>query len=789
MEGFFLFKTKFHYFRLYYICEQIFMQIMIKRLLCFLLLITLQMGFAQSNLLWQGYFSYNEIKDLSESPTTIFAASENALFSKNTTTSQLKTTNTIDGLSGETITSLYYSETVNKTLVGYKNGLMIVINEADGSILNIVDIISKQLPSNIKKINHFMEFDGIVYVSFDFGIVQFNLATMLFGDTYFIGNNGAEISVLQTAVFNGSIYAATIDGVRKAEIASKNLIDFNQWSVVTSGSWSSIEAFDTTLIAINASGYIHQYNAFTNSFIGYSALPSVAVDMRKTDKYLVITTSNSVYFYNNLMELVRQIDSNQITGINASFTCATSINDVVYIGTKENGLLSTTISVTSAFENNTPIGPSRNNIFAMQVTPNVLWAVYGDYTGSYNPYPLDSYGISKYSATGWLNIPYEKVFGAKSISRITINPNNENQVYASSYFSGLLKIENDEPKTLYNQTNSGLESITFLGPTYIDVRINGAAFDKSGNLWLNNSLIQKGLKVFKADGQWQSFSLEGILDKSNDASMGRMIIDKNSTKWWCTNTDGLISYNESINKFKKITSGSDVGNLPTTDVRAIAVDNRNQLWIGTTKGLRILSNIGNFLTEDKMTTNPIIILEDGLAQELLYEQFITDIVVDGANNKWVGTADSGVFLLSSNGQETKYHFTVNNSPLPSNVINDIDINSITGEVFIATTKGMISFKGTATSAKEDLNNVYVYPNPVRPEFEGTVKIAGLLDKATVKITDIEGNLVYETTSEGGTIEWDTTAFGKYKVASGVYMIFISAQDGIETKVKKVMIIR
>jgi hypothetical protein len=765
------------------------MQIMKKRLLYFVLLIAVQMGFAQNNLLWQGYFSYNEIKDLSESSTTIFAASENALFSKNTTTNQLKTTNTIDGLSGETITALYYSATSNKTLVGYETGLMIAINEADGSMLNIVDIINKQLPSNIKKINHFMEYEGIVYVSCDFGIVQFNLDTMLFGDTYFIGNNGAEISVVQTAVFNGYIYAATVDGIRRADIASKNLIDFNQWTIITPGTWSSIEAFGTELIAINTTGYIHKYNAISNSFIGYSALPSAALDMRKTDNYLVITTSNSVYFYNNLMALVRQIDKNQITGINASFTCATTINDIVYIGTKENGLMSTTISVASTFENSTPIGPSRNNVFALQVATNALWTVYGDYNGAYNPYPLDSYGISKFSSTGWLNIPYEKVFGAKSISRITVNPNNENEVYASSFFSGLLKIENNVPKILYNQTNSGLESITFLGPTYIDVRINGAAFDKSGNLWLNNSLIQKGLKVMKTDGQWQSFSLDGILLKSIDASMGRLIIDKNSTKWWCTNTDGLIGYNESINKFKKITTGSDAGNLPNNNVRAIAVDTRSQLWIGTTTGLRVLSNIGSFLTEDQMTTNPIIILEDGLAQELLYEQFITDIVVDGANNKWIGTADSGVFLVSPNGQETKYHFTINNSPLPSNTINDIDINSVTGEVFIATTKGLMSFKGTATSANEDLNNVYVYPNPVRPEFEGTVKIAGLLDKATVKITDIEGNLVYETTSEGGTIEWDTTAFGKYKVASGVYMIFISARDGIETKVKKVMIIR
>jgi hypothetical protein len=765
------------------------METMEKRLLWFVLLIMMQMGFAQNNLLWQGYFSYNEIKDVSVSSTTVFAASENALFSKNTNTSQLKTTNTIDGLSGETISSLYYSPTVNKTLIGYENGLMIVINEADGSMLNIVDIINKQLPSNIKKINHFMEHDGIVYVSCDFGIVQFNLTTMLFGDTYFIGNNGAEIGISQTTVFNGFIYAATSDGIRKADITNKNLIDFNQWITIVAGSWSSIEAFDKELIAINTSGYIHRYNQGTDSFTGYFPLPSAAIDMRQSANYLVITTASSVYFYNNLMVLIRQINSSQIPESNVNFTCATIINDVVYIGTKENGLFNTTVSGSSAFENDTPIGPSRNNIFALQTTSDLLWAVYGDYSGGYNPYPLDSYGISKFSNSGWLNIPYEKVLGAKSIVRVIINPNNESEVYMGSSFSGLIKVENDVPTFLYNQTNSGLEEITFIPGYTGDVRINGGAFDKSGNLWVNNSLVDNGLKVLRTNGQWQSYSLNGILDKMNNASMGRMIVDKNNTKWWCTNTDGLISYNESINKFKKINFGVDKGNLPTTDVRAIAIDTRNQLWIGTTKGLRILSNISSFSTEDQMTTNPIIILEDGLAQELLNEQFITDIVVDGANNKWIATADSGVFLVSPNGQETKYHFTINNSPLPSNTINDIDINNVTGEVFIATSKGMISFKGNATAANENLNNVYVYPNPVRPEFEGTVKIAGLLDKATVKITDIEGNLVYETTSEGGTIEWDTTAFGKHKVASGVYMIFVSAQDGIETKVKKVMIIR
>ena len=752
-----------------------------------LFLVLFQFSFAQNKLSWQSYFSFNEIKDISEAPTTVFAASENALFSKNTATNTIKTTTTVDGLSGQTISALYHSEGFKKTIIGYENGLMIVINEKDGSILKVVDIINKQLPANLKKINHFMEHNGLVYVSCDFGIVQFNLTTSQFGDTYFIGDNGAEINIRQTAYFDGFIYAATSNGIRKANSTNANLIDFNQWTLVNSGDWSSIETLDTTLIAINSGGYIHRYNS--NTFVGFLQLPQPATDMRAVNQKLFVTTSNTVFVYSNQMVLNRQIANTQVLDNTLSFTCATAIGDLLYIGTKEKGLFSSTLSNVSTFENNTPPGPEKNNVFSLDVAPNVLWTVYGDYTSSYNPYPLDNYGISKYDTSGWLNLSYDDVLGAKSMTRIIVNPNNDKQVYASSFFSGLLKIEQDVPTFLYNEKNSGLESITTEGPNYIDVRINGTAFDKSGNLWITNSRIKNGLKVLKTNGQWQSYSMATILDNAELASYANVVIDKNNTKWIATNREGVIGFNESTNTFKKITFGADVGNLPTADVRSVAVDTKNQLWIGTIKGLRVLSNVGSFQTESQLKANPVIIMDDNLAQELLYEQFINVIAVDGANNKWIGTGDSGVFMVSPNGQETKYHFTINNSPLPSNVINDIKINSATGEVFIATDKGMVSFKGIATEANEDLNNAYVYPNPVRPNYSGTVKVAGLIDKANIKITDIEGNLVYETTSTGGTIEWDTTAFGRYKVASGVYMIFISAQDGGETKVKKVMIIR
>lgn len=754
---------------------------------CSLFLLLIQFCVAQSKLSWQGYFSFNEIKDISESATSVFAASENALFSKNTATNILKSTTTVDGLSGQTISAVYYSEAFKKTIIGYENGLMILINDVDGSILKVVDIINKQLPANTKKINHFMEDNGLVYVSCDFGIVQFNLKTSQFGDTYFIGDNGAEISVKQTTLFNGFIFAATSSGIRKADKTNANLIDYNQWSLVNGGNWSSVETLDTELIAINNSGYIHRFNS--NTFVGFLQLPQPAVDTRAKNHNLFVTTANTVYVYNNQMVLNRQITNSQVLDNTLNFSCATAVGNQIFIGTKEKGLFVSSLNNVAAFENNTPAGPVRNNIFAIDAGSSVLWTVYGDYDVSYNPYPLDNYGISRYNASGWLNIPYSEVYDAKSITRVLVNPNNEKQVYASSFFSGLVKVENDVPNFLYNEKNSGLESITTEGPNYIDVRINATAFDKSANLWVTNSRIKNGLKVLKTNGQWGSYAMTSIIDNAEEENYSSIAIDRNNVKWIGTLKSGVVGFNESTNTFKKMTFGVDAGNLPIADVRALALDTKNQLWIGTTKGLRVLSNVSSFQSESQLKANPIIITEDDLAQELLYEQFITSIAVDGANNKWIGTADSGVFMVSPNGQETKYHFTINNSPLPSNYVNDIKINAKTGEVFIATNKGLVSFNGIATEANDDLSNVYVYPNPVRPNYNGTVKVAGLIDKANVKITDIEGNLVYEITSSGGTIEWDTTAFGKYKVASGVYMVFISAEDGRETKVKKVMIIR
>lgn len=738
---------------------------------------------AQNGQQWVGHFSYTNVQDMAQSNNRMYAAAESAMFSKSVITNELKTITSVDGLKPETITAIYYSAEFNRTLVGSDNGLLIVIN-SDNTFVNKIDIVEEATVQSAKKrINHITEYDGKAYISCDFGIAVFDIASLEFGDTYYLGPNGSEIPVIQSTVFQGYIYAASAsNGVRRGLLNNPNLNDYNQWQEVYGGGWSGITSFGDNYFGVDNMGNVFRLSAgallFTN-------IGSPAVDIREANGYLVITSPTRISIYNQ--DLMQVLQLNGIPGENVTFTCATVVSGQVFIGTKTKGVIQSYLENISIRENITPNGPLLSNIFSLEKTANSLWAVYGAYDYQFIP-DYSERGMSKLTADeGWVNIPYEDVLGAKSLTDVAVNPNNTAEVYAASYDKGLLRLEDDVPVQLYDETNSPLQNQQFV-PGFDNLRVNSLYFDGAGGLWMTNDMTEKPLKVFR-NGNWTSYSFVDVISAPKDNKYQKMIIDRNGTKWIPSINSGLIAFNETLgNKFIVI-GNDDFGNLPTEYAKCVAIDNSNRLWIGTSGGLRVLSGIDRFLTEDVLGTNAIIIEEDGLAQELLYEQDINDIEVDGSNNKWIATGSAGAFLVSPDGQRTLFHFTKLNSPLPSNTVNDIAIDAQSGDVYFATDKGMVAYKGTSTEAEDDLSNVYVYPNPVRPGFDGEVKVSGLIDNANIKITDIEGNLVYETTSEGGTILWDTTAFGRYKVASGVYMIFIASEDGTETKVKKVMIIR
>lgn len=743
--------------------------------------------YSQQNTMWKGYFSYNEIVDIVDGENTIYAGTEVGIFYKDLILGDINQINSINGFKPEEITCIHHSKQFNKTLAGNSNGLLLVVN-GDGSVASKVDIIEEvPVPPNKKRINHLYEYGGRVYIATDYGISVFDLNTLEFVVTYFIGPTGQEVQVLQTTVFNNEIYAVTrFNGIRKADLNNPFLYDFSQWQTFDNGFWTGIATFNNELVAQNANSRTYRHDGV--NFVQVLNTIQASVKFKVSNGYLIVTTPNHVFVLDETYNQVAHLTN--IPDYNVTFSAATVVGNQLFIGTEKNGLFSTSVTNPIAFEDMTPNGPLQNYIFRVKQAPNKLWTVYGRFTQQYNPYPLDELGLSFYNPNlGWTTIPYSDLLTAKSISDIAYNPSNANQVYFSSFFSGLLKLESED-FTLYDYTNTGpngLESLVIpSNPSYKDVRVNTPRFDRNGNLWVTNSWVEKSLKVLRTNGQWQSYDFSPYITSGN-YRFGDLVIDNNETKWVASSHDGLIAFNETLgNKFIKVSINEG---LPTIDVRSIAIDNNNQLWIGTFAGLRILSNVNRFVQENELTVTNIVIQEGDLAQELFYEQPILDIEVDGANRKWVSIIDGGVFLVSPNGQQTIYRFDKSNSPLPSNNVNDIEINGETGEVFFATDKGMVSFLGVSTKPSGDLANVFVYPNPVRPNYTGTIKISGLMDDCNVKITDIEGNLVYETTSAGGTIEWDGTAFGSHKVASGVYMVFVTSEDGVETTVKKIMVVR
>ena len=762
--------------------------------------------------LWEGHFSFMNIVDVVQGNNRVYVAAENVVFVYDTQTSQIQEITTIEGLSGENITTLHYSIAQELLIIGYENGLIEIYLENTSTVFSIVDIIEEQrISPNDKRINHFNEFNNDIYIAADYGISVYNLERLEFGDTFFIGNNGEQIIVTQTAIFGNRIFASCFDasGVRTALVNNDNLIDFNQWTEIRSGNFDGIETVEDRLYVIQANRFIFEIeadNSFTNLF-RYDSRPS---DIKSSNNNLVITLDDEVFIYDSDFNLLA--NPTVIPEFETEFTSAVTTDEGIYIGTNSLGVLRSTIENPVGYTEIRPDGPLMNNTFAIEAGPSNVWASYGDYTFDLNPSPFRQFGVSHLVQEEWINIPFDSVFGLRNLNEITINPENQNQVFISSFEDGLLEINNNIPTMRFDETNSGLESIDFPGlPNFRTVRVAGTAFDRNGLLWSITSLIQRPLKYFDSNNNiWRSFDFLDLIANPIFDNLGfvDLVIDNNNTKWIGSFSLGLIAFNETLGGQPALQNIPEEGveGSPSRTIRALALDQNSQLWIGTSVGLRVLFNTStDFFTRDDIRTEPIIILDDGIPRELLGEQFVSDIEVDGSNNKWVATIGSGAFLFSPDGQETIFQFTEDNSPLPSNNVNDISLDRSNGIVYFATDRGLVSFIAGGSSPEEDLESAFVYPNPVRPSFDTVnerIKIQGISENVNIKITDVTGNLVAEAESrsnrrfqgfnleiDGGTALWNGRNLANNNVRSGVYLILLTDLDTQETRPLKLLIIR
>ncbi|WP_425076597.1 two-component regulator propeller domain-containing protein [Psychroserpens sp. S379A] len=772
--------------------------------------------------LWKGHFSYLNIVDISSTEDVLYAASENAVFTYDYHTNEIEIISTIEGLSGGVISRIHYSEANELLVVGYTTGLIDIVFD-DNEVLTVIDILNKvTIPPDKKNINSFNEHNGLLYISTDYGISVYDLERLEFGDSYFIGSGGTQIRVTQTTVYENFIYAACRDlnGIKRADLSNSNLIDFSQWETVRGGNFVGVNAIEDHIYAVGFNRQV--YDVLNAPFNSLFTFPLVPVDYRKVGSNLVVTTKDEYYVFDNEFNLVSSIVNTDELGVN--FTAGTINNqDQVFIATEGiinegkpgRGVLKIIDNNILNFEEVHPDGPLSNNVFSIETPENEIWAVFGGYSRTFNfSGGIKRVGVSHFKDDEWNNVNFDDIASVINdpffLSDIAVNPFNPNQVFISSYWSGIIEFNNDVPTTLYNQDNSSITP--YSGNSILTTVVE---FDQNGALWAMNCRTVEPLNKFE-NGQWTSYDFTSIIPVPPvDSNLGfsSLVIDNQNTKFTGTFSFGLIGFNENGGEQIDFASG-EADNFPSPFVKALTIDNNGQLWIGTEKGLRILFNPANFFTDHEV--NNIVILEEGIPKELLFNQLVTTIAVDGSNNKWVGTADSGLFYFSPDGQETIFHFTKDNSPLPTNNINEVSIDDATGRVYIATSSGLLSFLSGGTKPEETLDDAFVYPNPVRPEYNilgsnnlndinNGVKISNLTENVNIKITDIEGNLVAEAQSkvnqrsskanynfaiDGGTAIWNGKNLANNVVATGVYLIFISDLDSPEeTKVLKLLIVR
>ena len=738
---------------------------------------------------WSSFFSFNEITGVySGSDGQVYGIAENNFFSFDPDTNEVVPITTVDGLLGDEISAL--AITADYMVVGYSNGMLGIHKLIDGSVTHDSSIQRNFSidPSN-KNIHSLMVHGVMLYISAGYGVSIYDLSTNRFVDSYFFGVYNSSIEVNQTALVGEFLYAATEEGLYKADTSDPTLVLESAWNKIADGQWKSVGLVNNVILGVVQSGsQVICYGVSDNVATEYQRLSGALVGVAVSDTELVLSFSNNILAFDDSLS-VRTLASASGSLSGQRFTSSTTVGNELFIGTSGGGLLLHNPSETRVVS---PSGPLMNNIFEISVLPNEeLWIAHGAFNRYYNPYPLNAYGVSHHSEGTWQNLPFSVLRGARSIVSVVPNPTNQSQIFACAMHDGLLEINDGVVTNLWNQTNSGLESLDPIelnqNPNYRSVRVRDVAFDSEGSMWSITSYVGNGLKKRTVNGDWENIDLRDIIPISQASGYSKLVISPNDEVYFGSAAYGLIGYAE-INGIPVLRSLNVSDNLPTVDVRSIALDFDDNLWIGTTEGLRVLYNASRLFTQSGLSASTLILDEGGNIGELLANQFINAIQVDGNNQKWVATDGAGVFLFAEDGKSTLKHFTKDNSPLPTNSVRSLDYDPESGKIYMGTPNGLVAFQGNAYSPSENLEEVEVYPNPIRPGYSGLLTIRGLQADCIVKITDIVGNTVFETTATGGSVQWNLRSFAGDRVRSGVYLIFVTTNDGLESTVKKVMII-
>jgi hypothetical protein len=724
---------------------------------------------------WRSHLSYKNGIQVEEVGDRIFCVTSNGLFYVNKEDKSMRLLSKINGFSDIDVASIRYSKDFDMLFIAYKNTMIDIVESK--RISKFTDIFRKYIPGK-KTINSICFHGNYAYISCSFGIVVYDMKRREVRETYSnIGDDGKVLEIHAVTIRGDSLFAASNEAVLGADMNNPNLLDYRSWKILFNQACDRIQSFQDDIFAISGASLYRYDGQHWNTF---DTISSACTNLELSNDQLILTYQDQVHImdadYNKRIKHILNSNSNLID---------------------KEGILWHAVPIYTLLSDNSgsidfyvPNGPASNNTWKLEIFKDYIYVAPGGISFAWGSL-FNNDGFFRYDNRFWTNYnasSHPAFQQVRDVIAVKADPVT-GKLYLGTFGFGLVEFYNNDIQVLYDQRNS---SLSYDANTQDTARISiyDIAFDAENNMWVTNwGAVEPLSRMYASDKQWESFSL----GSSGNRNVGKIVIDESSQKWITLPRDGgLIVFDEKRplnDRYRKLEKGEGKGNLPDNNVYAIARDLDGNIWIGTGEGVAVFYNARNVFEGDDFDARQIYIEDEVMgAGYLLAAEVIQCIEVDGANRKWIGTRN-GAWYVSADGTEILLHFNKDNSPLPSDFVRDIIVHPDNGEVFFATDKGLVSYRGTAIEGSDTHSDVYAFPNPVKPDYTGPVAIKGLVRDAEVKITDVAGNLVFEKKAEGGQMVWDTRNFSGKSVKSGVYIIYSSDKDGTETHVCKLLIVR
>ena len=740
---------------------------------------------------WRDCPDYSKVMRVALAGGRVYAAAQNGLFYFDTEDNTVSTLSKSSGLHDVGISDIAFDSATHCLAVAYTNANLDLV--IDGHVFNLSDIKRSDIPGD-KSIRRVRFHGGNAYLATGFGIVVVDIARREIKETYYLGPQGTRIAVSDIAFFGDSIYAATADGLRHAPISEPHLTVADRW--VTDACTYSYHI--TTL----EPSYTHLLVKAYTVDPAYSVLLAYANgrceswysgavnNLRASAGGIVVATPSGVYRFGDDLQPTGEVTHYEWGELSANDACLSPEGDL-WVGHLWDGLIRIGATSEDVYKPSSPY--SGDNVFKLVPTSEGMLLCPGGHTTTYANTYLDA-NLLYARGTTWTTLDKSNgvLDNTYDLVDAAVNPLDPSETAVAVWGSGVAIIRNNQPQVLYNSENTGGALHPYIIGDYSTLLTSAVDYDRSGNLWVLNSHQPYALAMRDRSGNWTHFSTEAL---ASVPEIDKLVCDSaTGYKWFCGRSN-IIYVHDGKNRMAKVNPNSG-SKLATESVNALEQDQNGNLWVGTNKGIkgiydgyRAFNNGGNG-EYSPVTCSNITITNGEFAEYLMAYENVTAIAVDGANRKWVGTASGGLYLLSANGIEQLQHFTTTNSPLFSDKIVTLAIQPSTGELYIGSDRGLQVYRTTATLAGATPDaNIHAFPNPVRPGYDGPIAIKGFTRNAIVHITDAAGHVLFTTTADGGQAIWNGRTLAGEPVASGIYYVFASDNEGGNTAVAKILIIR